>query len=175
MISLAVRNSTIHMGFCSAPSWSSDSDGAGSKIRRWIFYSMLVVVPSQKHSFLRRELFTRSDIIDRRMPANAARRWLVTASLLLCAAILVFFLLAPTLGYPLEFAQSMRALEIVLPVFLGYLGTAALFIFRSNPETEDTPPANVLNLVSLLVKGPIVVFGMVLAALLVAFGRLNSS
>jgi hypothetical protein len=95
--------------------------------------------------------------------------------LFLCTAILVFFLLAPSIGYPLEFSQSMRILEIVLPVFLGYLGTAALFVFRSSPTPEAAPPDNVVNLINVLVKGPIVVFGIVVGALVLAFGRLNSA
>jgi hypothetical protein len=107
-------------------------------------------------------------------PQNAARRWITASSLIVCCVILVFLLAAPAFGYPLEFAQSLRLLEILAPVFFGYLGAATLFVFRSNPAPERPLPDNVLNLLPLLTKGPIYLFAIVIAVLLLSFGRMNS-
>lgn len=107
------------------------------------------------------------------MPTTA-RLWLVAASLLTSASLIVFFLLAPAVGYPLEFSQSLRILEIVLPVFLGYLGAAALYVFRASSADDDVvfrPAA--LPLVTVLVKGPVLIFAIAAVALLVAFGITN--
>lgn len=108
------------------------------------------------------------------MLPTTARLWLVAASLLMSGSLIVFFLLAPAIGYPLEFAQSLRILEIVLPVFLGYLGAAALYAFRESPaddHIEFRPAA--APLVMLLVKGPVITFAIAFVALLFAFGMTN--
>ena len=108
------------------------------------------------------------------MTPNAARRWLVSASLSISTCMLVFFVLAPVVGYPLEFAQSLRVAEIVLPVFLGYLGTASLYVFRATfPSDEVAFRPAVADLIGLLVKGPVVVFTIAATTLIAAFGISN--
>jgi hypothetical protein len=64
------------------------------------------------------------------MTTDEARRWIVLASLTITGAVFVFFLLAPVSGYPLEIAQAQGIFQIVLPVFLGYLGSATHFVFK---------------------------------------------
>jgi hypothetical protein len=105
-------------------------------------------------------------------PAEA-RRWLVFATMILTGGLLTFFLVCPAIGYPLEFSQSTRILEIVLPVFLGYLGTASLFFFRSQAASELKVSPAAENLLGPLVKGPIIVFVFATIALLAAFGVSN--
>jgi hypothetical protein len=106
-------------------------------------------------------------------PADA-RRWLLLATLVITGAVLVFFLVAPSVGYPLEFSQSLRLLEIVLPVFLGYLGASALFLFKAG-DSQDSPfGARAATLVGPLVKGPVVVFALAMVALIGAFGFANT-
>jgi hypothetical protein len=61
--------------------------------------------------------------------ANDARKWLVLASLSMTAVLFVFFIIAPAFGFPLTFGQARGLLEIILPVFLGYLGSASHFVF----------------------------------------------
>ena len=104
---------------------------------------------------------------------SSARRWLVSTTLLLTGVILLFFLLSPFVGYPLEFSQSMRMLEIVLPVFFGYLGSAALFVFRSNGRVEDVFNSSVQTIIGPLVKGPVLVFAIATVALLTGFAYAN--
>jgi uncharacterized membrane protein required for colicin V production len=106
------------------------------------------------------------------MNTHGIRRWLIIASLTITTAEFVFFLIAPMAGYPLTFAQAIRLLEIVLPVFLGYLGSAARFVF---PQTSAPDPIRraAPSLASLLVRGPIIVFSLASIAALIAFGHSN--
>jgi hypothetical protein len=109
------------------------------------------------------------------MNAEAARSWLIKISLFITGANFAFFLIAPAIGYPLTFEQSMRLQEINLPVFLGYLGSAAHFIFRSSARTESNPSLRSNSLVALLVKGPVIIFGVATGSAIIAFGFTNRS
>lgn len=105
------------------------------------------------------------------MTTRTARRWLVYASLGLTAAAFVFFVVAPAAGYPLTFAQSIRLLEVVGPVFFGYVGSAVRFAFASAPDAPLREDAG--ELLPALVRGPILVFGLALVAALTSFGLSN--
>lgn len=97
-----------------------------------------------------------------------ARRWIVLASLSISGAFLVFCALAPALGFPgLDGADALRLLEITLPVFLGYLGSAVQFLFGGEARI-----VRVLDpvLLVLLVRGPVVIFGLTVAVSLTAYG-----
>ncbi|WP_433968374.1 hypothetical protein [Tunturiibacter gelidiferens] len=89
-------------------------------------------------------------------------------------AAFAFLLLASATGYPLTFEQSLRILEIILPVFLGYLASASVFGFRSRSGLADVRfRSNVAGISGLLVRGPIVILGIALVADFVAFGISN--
>ena len=107
------------------------------------------------------------------MTIHKARVWLVNASLATTATVFVFFLIAPTIGYPLTFEQSIRLIEIILPVFFGYIGTATNFIFgaKYNEPADDTN--NISELLGILVRGPVIVFSLACIAALTAFGISN--
>ncbi len=107
------------------------------------------------------------------MNVLSARRWLIKACLSLVGAHLVFFILAPAFGYPLTFDQALRLLEIVVPVLLGYLGTASHFAFSKARPVVTTQPGQRGELMSLLVRGPIAVFGVCSASAIIAFGVTN--
>ncbi len=102
------------------------------------------------------------------MDSNTARIWLVYASLIIILSQFLFFILAPPLGYPLTYDQSFRLLEIVLPVFLGYLGAATHFLFAKgqSQKAQALAPSRFLGL---LVRGPVVVFAVASVGALVAF------
>jgi hypothetical protein len=103
-----------------------------------------------------------------------ARMFIVLASLILAGFAVVFFLLAPYAGYPLKPFQTPRLLEIVIPVFLGYVGTATQFVFRhghaadSQERIADGSPIG-----TVLVVGPVVLFVIAEAAVVLAFGISN--
>jgi hypothetical protein len=106
------------------------------------------------------------------MDIDSARRWLILASLTITAVQFVFFLIAPVTGYPLEFTHSIRLIEIILPVFLGYLGSAARFVFPQGPQAHEPVRAQG-PLVGLLVRGPVIVFSLVGVVAIIAFGYSN--
>lgn len=100
----------------------------------------------------------------------SARRWIIWASLIASGLVFLFLMLAPIFGYPLTWEQALRIMELVVPVFFGYLGTGTHFLFASErPETRINTP----TLLGLLVKGPIILFGIMVAAGLIAFGFSN--
>lgn len=111
------------------------------------------------------------------MKPQAARKWLIHASLGTTAGAFLFFLVAPVAGFPLTFEQSLRLLEILLPVFLGYLGSATHFVLRGTRPQENSPKPSrgQSELLGLLVRGPVVVFVIVIAAAITAFGIANGS
>lgn len=107
------------------------------------------------------------------MTIEKARIWLVLASLVICCVSLLFFLIAPVTPYPLEWAQSLRLLEIITPVFFGYLGLATRYVFSRVASEQDRTEVSGLLLV--LLKGPIFIFAIVAAGLLISFGWANTS
>jgi hypothetical protein len=108
------------------------------------------------------------------MKIEMARLWLIKSSLVATASTFIFFLVAPAFHYPLEFKESMRLIEITLPVFLAYLGTATQFLFR-HPDRKPVVTTRVRSkeMLSILVKGPIVLFACMTIALLFTFGYSN--
>lgn len=106
------------------------------------------------------------------MTRSSARIWIIEASLVAYAISFVFFVLAPALGYPLGYADSIDVLKVILPVFAGYLGAAVLFLL-ANPATARNEKPN--KMLGLLVRGPVIIFGVGMLALLVAFYLSNKS
>jgi hypothetical protein len=105
------------------------------------------------------------------MSVYQARKWLVVASLGVAAASFTFFILAPVFGYPLRYSQSQTILQIIFPVFLGYLGAATQFAFQKAPPAVRTITAR--PMMELLVKGPVIVFCIMVIVSVIAFGYSN--
>ncbi len=107
------------------------------------------------------------------MVADDARKWLLTASLAMTAGVFLFFLVAPAAGYPLTFAQARGFLEIIVPVFLGYLGSGSHFIF-SNRSRRPSPKLDASGeLVALMIRGPVIVFAVISIGAIAVFGFSN--
>lgn len=100
-----------------------------------------------------------------------ARKWLIVASLATAAGAFCFFMLAPLAGYPLRYSQAQLVLQIVLPVFLGYLGAATQFVFQKTPPPEEL--ISVRPMMDLLIKGPITLFLLMISVVIAAFGYSN--
>lgn len=105
------------------------------------------------------------------MTFEEARRWLLTASLLACGGVFAFFLVAPALGYPLSFAESFQLLQLVFPVFVGYAGQAAYFLFAN--QALQPKPLSQPDLFTLILKGPLIVFLASFVVLCTVFGWVN--
>jgi hypothetical protein len=107
------------------------------------------------------------------MKIDKARRFLVIASLFFTGGTFVFFLVAPAVGYPLTWDQSSRVFEIILPVFLGYLGSATHFLFHGGQNPRSIELKDESGMLGLLIQGPLWVFGIATVALIFAFGYTN--
>lgn len=107
------------------------------------------------------------------MTQTEARTWLIKASLVITGTDFVFFLAAPVVGYPLDWRDAWRMAEIIFPVFLGYLGAAAHFLFgAADGQRETARPARAAQ-IGLLVRGPVLVWLAINAVALVVFGVAN--
>lgn len=103
------------------------------------------------------------------MTTDEARKWLILASLIITGVQVVFLFVAPVIGYPLEFPKNLDLLQIVSPVFMGYLGSAVHFIFMS-----PAPKVTVNNgYLGMLIKGPIIIYACAMTAAFAAFGYSN--
>ena len=104
------------------------------------------------------------------MTVDQARRWIVLSSLILTGVFFVFFLIAPVSGYPLTYPQAFRLLQIVTPVFAGYLGAATRFIFGAQSAATNVSSEPLLGIIA---RGAVIVFGLAIVAALGAFGWTN--
>jgi hypothetical protein len=109
------------------------------------------------------------------MNIDEARRFIIVASLFATGANFVFFVIAPAVGYPLTWRDVPRIFEIILPVFLGYLGSATHFLFRARHGSKDVQLKDPGGILGLLIRGPFAIFGVCTVALLAAFGYVNRS
>lgn len=114
------------------------------------------------------------------MQVDYARGWIVRWSLLVTAGTFLFLVLGPALGYPLDWDQIPRLFEIILPVFLGYLGSASHFVFRGQAPAANEAIAQRndgidqrASLLGVIVRGPIIVFSVAIVAVAFAFGYSN--
>jgi hypothetical protein len=109
--------------------------------------------------------------LEEAMTADQARKWIILASLVITGAQIIFLIICPAIGFPLEYPKNLDLLQIVTPVFLGYLGSAVHFIF-ANPAPPVTVNGDYL---ATLVKGPIVIYACAILAAFGAFGYSNRS
>ena len=82
-------------------------------------------------------------------PLSSARVIVISLSLGLTVAFIVFFLIAPIRGYPLRVNEAQELMNIVIPTFSGYLATAAALIFRRPDDAAvDLSPLTTFMLIS---------------------------
>ena len=103
---------------------------------------------------------------------QSERLWLIAADLLITGFIILFFLVAPVCGYPLTYEEAYQVMQIVFPVFVGYLATAVAFVVR--PAAEQTLTSERLKVLRLLLRGPLVLFGSAIIVVWIVFGVSNS-
>lgn len=106
------------------------------------------------------------------MDIQSAREWIVKASLIVTGIMMLFFLTAPAIGFPLLFEQAFQILGTITPVFVGYIGAATQFIFK--PAVRATPfKQSNMVLLGLLMKGPIYLYAIATLSLIAAFWYSN--
>jgi hypothetical protein len=97
--------------------------------------------------------------------SQSARVAIVAYSLGITGGLLMFLLLAQPLHMRFNYvnAENLKLIDVVLPTFLGYLGSASHFLFNANKGREiDESNAGLLKL---LVHGPFILFIVCTAAL----------
>jgi hypothetical protein len=100
------------------------------------------------------------------MSITQLRVFVVASGLGLTGATLLFFITAhPLFRYPLQGEEAWDIAQISLPVFLGFLGSAAQFAVNGDTAHQRSSP-----MVTTLVVGPVTLYVLVLIALLTAFG-----
>lgn len=90
-----------------------------------------------------------------KMNLTQARNAIIVLSFLTSLVALVFFLLAHFF-LPLEPEESFQIVQLVVPVFLGYVGSCIHFIFTPEPVN---PRVNNSFLLCVMVFGPFFSFG----------------
>ena len=106
------------------------------------------------------------------MTIDDARLRVIIYSLGITGILIPFFFLAPSLGYPLSSKQARVIMAVILPVFLGYLGSAVSFVFN---HAQPPPKTNISSerLLGVLLNGSVAVFALGFGALIFAFGHSN--
>jgi hypothetical protein len=100
------------------------------------------------------------------MTITQLRVFVVGSGLGLTGATLLFFITAhPLFHYPLQGEEGWDIAQISLPVFLGFLGSAAQFAVNGDATPQRSSP-----MLTTLVVGPVTLYVLVLVALLAAFG-----
>jgi len=105
------------------------------------------------------------------MKINTARKYLIFLSLAIISVQMAFLFIAPVVGFPLEYPKNLNILQIVTPVFLGYLGLAVHYIFRQPAPTVTVNE----EFLGLLAIGPICVYTIAMLSAFGAFGYANRS
>jgi hypothetical protein len=80
----------------------------------------------------------------RTISAAGLRRNVVLGNLFLIGATMLFFIIAPILGFPGGHQFSFDLSQIALPVFVGYLSFAAVFAAGSVPAQSLDPERGAL-------------------------------
>src|SRR5688572_15605335 len=113
------------------------------------------------------------------MDILSARKWIIVSSFIISSATFLFLVVAPAFDFPLMYDQSWRLLQIIFPVFLGYLASAAHFVFSTarEPQDEEVNRAQRLGqhaeLAALLIRWPVLIFGVLVIAAIGVFGYTN--
>jgi hypothetical protein len=107
------------------------------------------------------------------MNYDDARRKIILYSLVLTGLLLPFFFLAQAFVYPLSSDQSTQTLSLIVPVFLGYLGSGIAFVFNPPGNALPEPSDATRALLRLLINGAFAVFALGFVSLLTGFGWAN--
>jgi hypothetical protein len=88
------------------------------------------------------------------MTLSNLRSRMVATLLGITLATIIFFLLGPALGYPLEFDQAWALAQISIPVFIGYFSTTIQFAIGQQAQPDAPAPP----LLAWLIFGPAAIY-----------------
>ena len=101
------------------------------------------------------------------------RNWLVIASLCVTAGVSVFFIIAPGVDSTLRFSESIEIIQIIVPVFFGYLGSAAQFAFSASKHKSADVDPDRLRLIRILTRGPVYTYLLIVLTAAFVFWLTN--
>ena len=104
------------------------------------------------------------------MTYENARTWLVVSSFVMLGISGIFFISAPVFHFPLKYSQAIQLLQMIFPLFLGYLSAAVVFIFDGVTAQENLPLKGIFPV---LVRGPFLLASALLVIATIAFGYSN--
>jgi hypothetical protein len=102
-----------------------------------------------------------------------ARLWIVKTSLLIMAVFGSLLIISPSTKYPLTYDQAISVFQIILPLFVGYLSTAIVFLTTRRTPPNPGPTQEFSALLSLLVRGPVFLMALLLSIAFIVFGVEN--
>ena len=83
-------------------------------------------------------------------------------NLLVTGIVLSFYCTAPVLGFPTSWAESFSIAQTIIPVFVGNIALAAVYVSQDSDAAGTSPiGSEKLRLLKLLVYGSMVVFFVV--------------
>jgi len=70
---------------------------------------------------------------------DANRLWVIKARLLILGISFIFFVIArPAFNFPMIYDETIRVLQIIFPVFVGYLGIGAAYLTQPTDTARAT-------------------------------------
>jgi hypothetical protein len=99
------------------------------------------------------------------MTTEDARRKLILLSLSTTVLFSAFLIISP-LFTPFSSKEALQVVQVVFPVFAGYIGAAVLFLFRGSPTNGAIADQGLLRT---LIYAPFIVFWCLAAAVLFYF------
>lgn len=110
------------------------------------------------------------------MSIEKERLWLVKASLLVTGTTFAFFAVAPfVLSFPMDGEEAIRQIQIVMPVFTGFLTTFVVYVVQTGGASSDGETSETRPLLSLVVRWPVYLLSTVLVIIILAFWFSNST
>ncbi|MEM5474394.1 hypothetical protein WNZ14_21915 [Hoeflea sp. AS60] len=103
---------------------------------------------------------------------NFARLFITISSLFLFLSITAFFILATSLGFPLDYDQSISVVKQITPVFIGYIGQSAYYLISKSSELLDISGVRI-KLLYILSISPFLIFSSLFCAIIFAFSASN--
>jgi hypothetical protein len=101
-------------------------------------------------------------------PSHQARKAIIIYSLIITGGLIIFLIMAQPLGMQFDFGQNqnLRLIDVVLPTFIGYLTSAAHFLFNDQ-RGRDIRVQNE-DLLKIMIHGPFIIFAVAVICLFYA-------
>ena len=103
------------------------------------------------------------------MDRKGGQRFAITSSISMLAICSAFLVFAPLTKYPLDFEQSMKIIQVIIPLFAGYLASASMGLTSKNKPRNTKIDENIIY----LMKGVFFLIVFMILSLFIVFGVAN--